>query len=48
MKILIYGLHFKPDLVGIGKYTGEMSDWLFERDHKIRVITAPPYYPNGN
>ena len=45
MKILIYGLHFKPDLIGIGKYTGEMSDWLFERGHKIRVVTAPPYYP---
>ena len=45
MKILIYGLHFKPDLIGIGKYTGEMTDWLFDRDHKIRVITAPSYYP---
>jgi len=45
MKILIYGLHFKPDLIGIGKYTGEMSDWLFKHGHKIRVITAPHYYP---
>ena len=45
MKILIYGLHFKPDLIGIGKYTGEMSDWLFKSGHKIRVITAPSYYP---
>lgn len=45
MKILIYGLHFKPDLIGIGKYTGEMTDWLFNRGHKIRVITAPSYYP---
>ncbi len=45
MKILIYGLHFKPDLIGIGKYTGEMSDWLFNRGHDIRVITAPSYYP---
>jgi len=45
MKILIYGLHFKPDLIGIGKYTGEMTDWLFEHGHGIRVITAPSYYP---
>ncbi len=45
MKILIYGLHFKPDLIGIGKYTGEMTDWLFEQGHEIRVITAPSYYP---
>ena len=45
MKILIYGLHFKPDLIGIGKYTGEMTDWLNDRDHEIRVVTAPSYYP---
>lgn len=45
MKILIYGLHFKPDLIGIGKYTGEMADWLFGRGHEIRVITAPHFYP---
>ena len=45
MKILIYGLHFKPDLIGIGKYTGEMADWLFEHGYDIRVITAPHFYP---
>ncbi|MCJ7800959.1 MAG: WcaI family glycosyltransferase [Candidatus Marinimicrobia bacterium] len=45
MKILIYGLHFKPDLIGIGKYTGEMTDWLSDHGHDIRVITAPHYYP---
>ncbi|MEE8479040.1 MAG: glycosyltransferase, partial [Candidatus Neomarinimicrobiota bacterium] len=45
MNILIYGLHFKPDLIGIGKYTGEMTDWFFTRGHKINVITAPSYYP---
>ncbi len=45
MKILIYGLHFKPDLIGIGKYTGEMTDWLFDRGHEMKVITAPSYYP---
>jgi len=45
MKILIYGLHFKPDLIGIGKYSGEMTDWLFNRGHEIRVVTAPSYYP---
>lgn len=46
MNILIYGLHFKPDLIGIGKYTGEMTDWFFTRGHKINVITAPSYYPD--
>jgi len=45
MKILIYGLHFKPDLIGIGKYTGEMADWLNSQKHDIRVIAAPHFYP---
>ena len=45
MKILIYGMQFKPDKIGIGKYTGEMADWLHKHNHDIRVITAPHYYP---
>lgn len=45
MRILIYGINYSPELVGIGKYTGEMSQWLSSRGHQIRVITAPPYYP---
>ena len=46
MKILIYGINFKPELTGIGKYSGEMSDWLSDQNHEIRVITTPPYYPD--
>src|SRR4249920_3252844 len=45
MKILIYGLNFPPEKTGIGKYTGEMALWLAEAGHEVRVIAAPPYYP---
>lgn len=45
MRILIYGINFTPELTGIGKYTGEMVDWLNERGHSIKIITAKPYYP---
>jgi colanic acid biosynthesis glycosyl transferase WcaI len=45
MKILIYGINFRPELTGVGKYTGEMADWLVAQGHDVRVITAPPYYP---
>ena len=45
MKILIYGLNFSPELTGIGKYTGEMAEWLAVQGHEVRVVTAPPYYP---
>ncbi len=45
MKLLVYGINFAPELTGIGKYTGEMVAWLTSRGHEVRVITAPPYYP---
>ena len=32
-------------MTGIGKYTGEMAAWLSARGHRVRVVTAPPYYP---
>lgn len=46
MKILLYGINFAPELTGIGKYTGEMANWLISRGHSVRVVTAPSYYPN--
>lgn len=45
MKILIHGINYYPELTGIGKFTGEMAEWLSNRGHKVRVVTAPPYYP---
>ena len=45
MKILVYGINYSPELTGIGKYTGEMVAWMAQQGHDVRVITAPPYYP---
>ena len=45
MKILLYGLNYAPEPVGIGKYSGELGPWLAARGHSVRVITAPPYFP---
>jgi colanic acid biosynthesis glycosyl transferase WcaI len=45
MKILIYGLNYAPELTGTGKYTAEMAEALAERGHEVRVVCAPPYYP---
>ncbi|EMH7387542.1 colanic acid biosynthesis fucosyltransferase WcaI [Salmonella enterica subsp. enterica serovar Cerro] len=45
MKILVYGINYSPELTGIGKYTGEMVAWMAREGHEVRVITAPPYYP---
>ena len=45
LKILVHGLNFPPDLIGIAKYSGVMVSWLAARGHQLRVVTAPPYYP---
>ena len=46
MKLLIYGINFSPEPIGIGKYTGEMATWFSGQAIETRVITAQPYYPN--
>ena len=45
MKIIIYSLNFMPEKVGIGKYSGELAQFLNEKGHQIKVICAPKYYP---
>ena len=46
MRLLVYGINYLPEKIGIGKYTGEMCMWFADRGHDVRVITAPPYYPD--
>jgi colanic acid biosynthesis glycosyl transferase WcaI len=45
LRILLHGINYSPELTGIGKYSGEMAEWLAARGHGVRVVTAPPYYP---
>ncbi|GGC97300.1 glycosyltransferase WbuB [Halopseudomonas salina] len=45
MNIVLYGINYSPELTGIGKYSGEMGEWLQRSGHQVSVITAPPYYP---
>jgi colanic acid biosynthesis glycosyl transferase WcaI len=45
VKILIQSINYPPEFIGIGKYTGELAEWLAAQGHDVTVITAPPYYP---
>ena len=45
MKLLVLSMNFSPELTGIGKYSGEMVQGLAARGHDVRVLCAPPYYP---
>jgi colanic acid biosynthesis glycosyl transferase WcaI len=46
MKILVYGINYYPESIGIGKYTAEMCEWLAGQGHHVSVITAMPSYPH--
>jgi colanic acid biosynthesis glycosyl transferase WcaI len=48
MRILVFAINYAPDLIGVSKYNAELCDSLAARGHEIRVVTAPPYYPNWN
>lgn len=45
-RILLVGGNFYPETTGIGKYNGEMIDWLARQGHECTVITTFPYYPH--
>ena len=42
---MIYAINYRPELTGIGKYSGEMAEWLAAKGYEVHVVTAPPYYP---
>lgn len=46
MRILIHGINFHPEPTGIGKYSGDMAAELVAMGHEVRVVAAPPYYPD--
>jgi colanic acid biosynthesis glycosyl transferase WcaI len=45
LRALLYSMNYAPELTGIGKYTGEMAEWLAARGFDVTVVTTPPYYP---
>lgn len=44
-RVLFIGGNFSPEPIGIGKYNGEMIDWLACQGYDCTVITSYPYYP---
>lgn len=46
LDILILGLNYAPEKVGIAVYTAGLADTLAARGHRIRVVAGKPYYPS--
>jgi colanic acid biosynthesis glycosyl transferase WcaI len=45
MNVLVLGLNYAPEPVGIGPYTAGMAESLVEAGHCVSVVCAKPYYP---
>lgn len=45
MRILVVGINYTPDLIGVAKYNTELCEALVSLDHEVHTVTAPPYYP---
>jgi colanic acid biosynthesis glycosyl transferase WcaI len=45
MRLLILGLNYAPEIVGIAVYTTGMAEALAAEGHEVRVIAGQPYYP---
>ncbi|MFD1258271.1 WcaI family glycosyltransferase [Mucilaginibacter terrae] len=44
--ILLISHNFSPEPTGIGKYNGEMMEWLAKKGCNCTVVTTFPYYPH--
>lgn len=45
MKILLVGLNYAPEPVGIGPYSTGLAEGLAARGHEVVAIAGKPYYP---
>jgi colanic acid biosynthesis glycosyl transferase WcaI len=44
-KILIHGMNFAPEPIGVGRYTDELAAYLAGQGESIEVVTSLPHYP---
>ena len=45
MKLLILGLNYAPEPVGIGPFTAGLAEGMVARGHEVAVVAGQPYYP---
>lgn len=44
-KILIHGMNYAPELLGVGRYTGQLAEYLGAQGETVEVVTSVPHYP---
>lgn len=45
MKVLIVGINYAPEPVGIGPYTAGTAEYLAAAGHEVSVVSGKAYYP---
>jgi colanic acid biosynthesis glycosyl transferase WcaI len=45
LKILIQGLNYAPEQIGIAVYTSGLAERLAQSGHKVEIVAGKPYYP---
>ena len=45
MKIIVWGINYAPETVGIGPCTTVLCDYLASQGHEVKMVTTWPYYP---
>lgn len=45
LRILVVGLNYAPEEIGIARYTTGMAEMLAARGHRVDAIVGQPYYP---
>jgi colanic acid biosynthesis glycosyl transferase WcaI len=46
MRILLVGLNYAPEVVGIAPFNTELAEYLSSLGHRVTVLTSFPYYPH--
>ena len=46
MKIILWGINYRPEATGIAPYNAELAEYLAAREHDVAVVTGFPYYPH--
>lgn len=44
-RILIHGLNYAPEEIGIGPYTAGLAEWFAAAGHIVEVVAGNAYYP---
>jgi len=42
-KILI--INYAPEMIGVGRFTGEIGAYLAKNGYDVCMVTAPPHFP---